>query len=385
MEKQAKSVLFLPFLQIPSGHHQAANAIIEGLMEKDEDIQCEKVDILSYSYGRMESLISSVYLKWIHAFPGIYNALYQNSVYKNLAEDKRFHLYEFLFLAFMRRLISERKPDLIVCTHALPAYMINLLKKRMVLDVPAINVYTDYFVHRFWGVQHIDYHFVPSEGVKNFLTQKGVSEKNIYITGIPVHSKLITHIPAPNDERSPSVSVLVAGGSMGAGGMEGLVSKICKTSANGLVRFYILCGKNQPLYEKLKRLNKQNIIPFPYISSMEEMNSLYDRIDAVITKPGGVTISECLHKRKPIFIYDALPGQERINLMQLKGLGLVFKLDKENIQGHILSVLQNQNEMDQYQSHITRFHQQLCTEKPSDILGALLKDQGKFQDSPAYS
>jgi processive 1,2-diacylglycerol beta-glucosyltransferase len=61
------------------------------------------------------------------------------------------------------------------------------------------------------------------------------------------------------------------------------------------------------------------------------MNDLYDQIDAILTKPGGVTISESLFKRKPIMIYDALPGQEEINLKQLKDLSLVFHLNKQKI------------------------------------------------------
>src|SRR4051794_25997033 len=125
MEKQTKTVLFLPFLQIPSGHHQVARALMDGIADRAPQILCEKVDILSYSYGKIENLISVIYLKWIHRFPKLYNFIYKISVFKNIEESKRYFLYESLFVFFMKRLIQERKPDLIVCTHALPAYMVN--------------------------------------------------------------------------------------------------------------------------------------------------------------------------------------------------------------------------------------------------------------------
>ena len=48
------------------------------------------------------------------------------------------------------------------------------------------------------------------------------------------------------------------------------------------------------------------------------MNELYSMADAIITKPGGVTISEALKKGLPIFIHSALPGQEEINLKLIK-------------------------------------------------------------------
>ncbi|GAC43319.1 UDP-N-acetylglucosamine:LPS N-acetylglucosamine transferase [Paenibacillus popilliae ATCC 14706] len=47
------------------------------------------------------------------------------------------------------------------------------------------------------------------------------------------------------------------------------------------------------------------------------MNDLYNQADAVLAKPGGVTVSECLYKKVPILVYHALPGQEEINLLHL--------------------------------------------------------------------
>jgi processive 1,2-diacylglycerol beta-glucosyltransferase len=63
MEKRTKSILFLPFLQIPSGHHQVANALIDGIVQLDPNIKCDKVDILAYSYGKIEKIVSRIYLK----------------------------------------------------------------------------------------------------------------------------------------------------------------------------------------------------------------------------------------------------------------------------------------------------------------------------------
>ena len=60
------------------------------------------------------------------------------------------------------------------------------------------------------------------------------------------------------------------------------------------------------------------------------MNKLYDQVDAIITKPGGVTVSEALRKRLPIFVHSTLPGQEQINLHVLKSQKLVFELDQKN-------------------------------------------------------
>lgn len=104
---------------------------------------------------------------------------------------------------------------------------------------------------------------------------------------------------------------MISGGNMGAGSIVRLVSRLRPT---GQVVYYVLCGKNIRLFEQIKQFNHPLIKAVPYLDSKEKMNALYDAVDAIISKPGGVTITECLWKRLPIFVYDALPGQEEFNL-----------------------------------------------------------------------
>ncbi|WP_404332551.1 glycosyltransferase [Mesobacillus maritimus] len=372
MKKKTKTVLFLPFLQIPSGHHHAANALMEGIHHHCPEIKCEKVDILSYSYGKTESLVSNIYLHWIQTLPSLYNAIYKMSVCKNREKPKQYRLYEVLFLSFMKRLVNEKTPDLIVCTHALPAYMLNYLKREIGLSIPVINVYTDYFIHRFWGIEEIDFHFVASQQMKQFLIKKGVEEERIFITGIPVHSKIRKSCVQPLQNKKNVPTVLIAGGNLGVGAIEELIQKVARLKPPYQLRFIVLCGKNQRLYEKLKSMGETNISPYSYINCMEKMNLLYDRVDAIITKPGGVTISECLFKRKPIFIYNALPGQEKVNLEELLDSGLVYQLDQERIQEQIVTVLQDTQRHRHYQNQVEKFHAQLHGKEPSKIIADLL-------------
>ncbi|MED3551995.1 MGDG synthase family glycosyltransferase [Cytobacillus praedii] len=374
MEKRMKTVLFLPFLQIPSGHHQTANALIDGIRQIDPSIKCEVIDILSFSYGKIEKIISHIYLKWIHLFPRLYNSIYLNSVYNNREKNKRYRLYEWLFMSFMMNLIKAKKPDLIVCTHALPAYMLNRLKKRNTIQIPIINVYTDYFIHRFWGLERIDYHFVPSYQMKVYLTLRGISDRNIFITGIPIHSKIKKQLQLPEYKQKQVSSVLISGGNLGVGGIEELLEELSDVNSPQPIQFFVLCGKNKKLYKKLKGLQNHFMIPYPYISCRKKMNNLYDQIDAILTKPGGVTISESLFKRKPIFIYDALPGQEEINLKYLKEAGLVFHLNKGNICEQILSILQDKDGINRYQLQVANFHSQIYSKEPSEIITNILMD-----------
>ncbi len=320
-------------------------------------------------------LFQTSILKWIQAFPGLYNWIYQSFVYKNVEKNKRYRLYELLFITFMKRLIKEKQPDLIICTHALPSYMLNYLKEKGELRTPVINVYTDYFIHRFWGIKHIDFHFVPSHHMKEFLKNKGVKEEQIFVTGIPIHKKIKKQEgQAVNISSPPSLSVLITGGNLGVGAIEDLIEKIGQEKN---IHFYVLCGKNEKLYQKLQTLQKDHIIPLTYINCRSKMNELYDQIDAIITKPGGVTVSESLFKRKPIFVYDALPGQEEINLQQLKQLGVIIHLNKwkdakNTIEEQLYMFFQNKNQVQQYQDCITEYYHHLIAKDPSQIIEELM-------------
>ncbi|WP_374016349.1 UDP-glucuronosyltransferase [Paenibacillus thiaminolyticus] len=310
----ATKVLLLPFLQIKMGHHQTADALVEHLTAIDPSIECEIIDILDYSYGRrVEGLVSSTYLKWIHFLPVTYSWMYRKNCGGQLHNKRRYRLYEMIFLKAMQKLIREKKPDCILCTHALPSYLLERLKYNGLLAIPVINVYTDFFVNDVWGRDGIDYHFVPDAHVKAWLTSRSVQAEHIFVTGIPLHPQFTASRPERTKANS-ECTVLITGGNLGAGVMKSMCRTIGKAEG---VRYIVLCGKNKALYRHLKKKNCPNIVPMPYIESRAEMNDLYNQADAILTKPGGVTISECLYKKVPIFVYHALPGQEEINLLRL--------------------------------------------------------------------
>ncbi|WP_080873410.1 glycosyltransferase [Oceanobacillus timonensis] len=129
---------------------------------------------------------------------------------------------------------------------------------------------------------------------------------------------------------------------MGAGSIQQLLQTL---NPSGSILYKVLCGKNEMLFQHIEHLNYPFIKPLPYLNSKEEMNQLYDEANAIITKPGGVTISECLWKRLPIFVFEALPGQEEFNLNYLKSQGLIFHLDiwnsTNNIENMITDILMN--------------------------------------------
>lgn len=366
-----KKVLFLPFLQISSGHHQVAEALIASINMSNSTVYCEKEDILTYSYGKIESIISFIYLNWIRYFPNTYNWLYKKSVYTHLNKSKNFRIYELLFLKAMIKLIKEKDPQLVICTHALPSYMVNKLKQQRIITIPVINVYTDFFIHKFWGIDHVNYHFVAHEEMSQYLQSKGIKKEKIFVTGIPIHYHFQSKVfdGCANNE----LKGLIMGGSLGVGNVENLLNSI---TADDPIKYLILCGKNKRLFQSIERLNLPNVKPLPYIHSREEMNHIYSNSHFVITKPGGVTISECIFKGLPVFIHHILPGQEEINYQHLVKLGVVFPLKDWHKNGslskQIQSYLMCKSTMDRFQQSCQTYKTGWDLDAPIKIISQIL-------------
>ncbi|ASN06444.1 MGDG synthase family glycosyltransferase [Virgibacillus necropolis] len=362
-------ILFMPLLQIPSGHHHVADSIKVQLNQSADDYHCEEVELLSYSYGNLETLISSAYLQWIHRLPRLYSQIYKYAAVKEKRTNKRFYLYEWLFLKKVQRLIEQTKPDLIICTHSLPSCIIQQLKKRNLWSGPVINVYTDYFINNLWGVDSINYHFVPSLDVKNELITRGIKAHQTFVTGIPI-DPLFRNV-TPTHKEANRFTVLVSGGNMGAGSIQKLLNRL---NPSGSILYKVLCGKNEILLHYIERLNHSHIKPLPYVSSKKEMNQLYDEADAIITKPGGVTVTESLWKKLPIFVYEALPGQEEINLHYLKSQGLIFDLQNSsatiNVEDKITDILING--LSQFNKRLDTFYDCVESNDVSKIIKTIL-------------
>jgi processive 1,2-diacylglycerol beta-glucosyltransferase len=358
-----KKILFLPLLQMQSGHHQVAEALMDLLKNHTDDFTFKKIDLLSYTNKSLEKVITNGYLNWIRYAPETYNLAYKSFFYVPPTKKNSFKWYEPLFLKKMEQLIAEEKPDLLVCTHGFPSYLLSKLKMKGKCDLPIINVYTDFFINSVWGREGIDYHLLPSQEVKAKLSRK-VLNQQLIVTGIPVHQEMTKTFT--RKKHTNRLKILLSGGNSGLGGILKLAEEL-KQSTN--LDFLILCGNNKKLYNEIHSWDLEHIKPLRYLSSRLEMNQLYEEVDAIISKPGGVTISEAIQKKLPIFVHSALPGQEKINLRYLKSQNLVFELNLTTpLESQLLSVLTDQKKMNGWEYAIDSYQQGMELEKPEKIV-----------------
>jgi processive 1,2-diacylglycerol beta-glucosyltransferase len=82
------------------------------------------------------------------------------------------------------------------------------------------------------------------------------------------------------------------------------------------------------------------------------MNELYEQMDIVLSKPGGITASECLRKEIPLCLLDALPGQQERNGKYLLEEKLAIKINLDDLENSLLLFLENEKERKEFQKKL---------------------------------
>ena len=86
-----------------------------------------------------------------------------------------------------------------------------------------------------------------------------------------------------------------------------------------------LAGRNADLLKRLQALAKRNpgrLFPLGFTTTVERVMTA---ADLVVTKPGGLSVSECLAKERPMLLVSPIPGQEERNADYLLEAGAAIK------------------------------------------------------------
>ena len=317
-----------------NGHFRAAEAVIEGIRIKEPAAEIIHLDFGDFLSKRFNTMAKNLYIEMIKHTPKLWGKFY----YKTAKLRPESMIQRFLkqlgrndFLKY----IQAFAPDLIVCTYPTISSILAQLRLEQILQVPVITVITDYTVHSHWVHPGVDRYMVGCQEVKESLVSWGIKAPCILVTGIPVSPKFEAEMDRGDIISklglNPDLTTfLVMGGAYG--GLKS-VRRICKTLADSLVpvQSIIVCGKNIKLYHSLGAVIEQAFNPVVRLGYVHNVEELMAVSDLIITKAGGLTVSEALTKRLPLVIYKAIPGQEEenANFVQRTGAGHVAGTEEE--------------------------------------------------------
>jgi processive 1,2-diacylglycerol beta-glucosyltransferase len=191
---------------------------------------------------------------------------------------------------------------------------------------------TDFYPHSYWIYEAIDKYAVASADAKDRLLANGVIADKVYISGIPIDIKFSRVIDKDliygklGLDRSKK-TVLVMGGSQGLGPIRRVVFSLDRICSD--MQMIVVSGTNNRLYNYLKRRIKKFNKPVALLGYVDNTDELMSIADMIVTKPGGLTVSEALSKSTPIVIVNPIPGQESKNTEFLIKQGAAVKASNE--------------------------------------------------------
>lgn len=116
------------------------------------------------------------------------------------------------------------------------------------------------------------------------------------------------------------------GGGQGLGPLQEAVKSLMRMSTH--LQMIVITGINRRLNQWLQKVaprSPKKIIFYDYVSNVDELMEISS---IIITKPGGMTTSECLAKGLPMVIVNPIPGQEMRNTDFLLEKGIAIRIDQ---------------------------------------------------------
>lgn len=310
-----------------NGHNKAAESIKEYLMNNYKDADVEIFDTLKYINPVLDKVVVGSYLKSVKNTPALYGKLYEYAENDDTVSNLSGFLNDILSVK-LRGLISRKNPDVVYCTHPFPVEMLSILKRKHKVDIPVVAILTDYAPHAFWFYNFIDAYVVPHEDFILEVREKGVPKDSIFPLGIPISNDFLKPVNKDSvlDELGFSkdkITLLLMGGGLGIGNLTSIYKELCFSTLD--IQIIICCGNNIKLKNQLECLKSRtlkNTVIFDYTNKVHELMSISD---ILISKPGGLTMSEALVKNIPIIITSTIPGQEEKNADYLINSGIAAK------------------------------------------------------------
>ena len=312
-----------------NGHNIAARAIKEHLDELGVDTVI-KDTYRDFSHG-MSTTIDKGYLLSTKYAPKLWGKAYSLAEERlELETDARFGTWgKLLVYKKLKRYVTENKFDVIIATHTAPAGFMTILKEDNVTDAKMYGVITDFTVHPFWEETNLDYYVTASKLLQNMMAKKGIYEEKILPFGIPVAKKFEQTIPKEAAREQLGLknkyTVFVIGGSMGFGAVKKHIRNLSSSKED--FQIVVVCGNNKKLKEDLLEMNtRKDMKVFGFVNNID---LIMDASDCILTKPGGLTVSEALAKNLPLILIDPIPGQEDRNRDFLLNAGFAISTSKK--------------------------------------------------------
>src|SRR5215207_8181028 len=241
-----------------AGHGRAAEAIEKAFKqaENGESSEVHHFDVLNYTNKVFRHLYSKAYIDLVNKLPEVPGWVYDklDKLWKN--ERRRLALDKLNTRPFVK-LLRDYQPDLIVCTHFLPAEIVSWLKAKERLASRQVIIVTDFDVHAMWLVHYYEHYFVVLEEARVYLEALGIPAAKITVSGIPIDPVFAIRkdkqaMRAKHGLALDRTTILLSAGGFGVGSVDALISSLLPLKHRAQI--VAICGRNEDLKKRLTRV-----------------------------------------------------------------------------------------------------------------------------------
>jgi len=317
---------------VGAGHASAARALAEAF-ERKQSGEVRVADIFDYGSQVFREMVTQSYLQLSGKAPLLWKMLYETTDTTDLElEALRYRLqgrFGRPLVSKFERFVRAYAPDVLICTHFLPVMLLSDLKVEGEWNTPLYCVITDYMIHNQWLNRGVDGYFVASDITRAAMIARGVPPAIVHVTGIPI--KLEIAEPKSAEElrarhRLPAGPPLITlfGGGIEPRRVRRMVTILLESAAPATVA--VVAGRSAELTDALADLSDGPQVQLRLLGKIDYVDDLVAASDLVITKSGGLIVSEVLARGAPMLIVDPIPGQEEWNADFVAGSGAGIQL-----------------------------------------------------------
>ena len=332
-----KRVLILS-ASVGSGHVKAADALARAMRARSDVDEVLSDDSLDHTNVLHKQFYSTLYKKLSAMLPEFLGWWYETSDDPWVADKGRL-LIDLPQALPLINLVREFKPDVILCTHFMPAGVISWLIANGKLDARLGVVITDFHFHAFWITRAFNWYFVAQEDDKIHMEALGLPADRIEVTGIPVEPEFGAPVDANavlerHGLQPGRPTLLVAGGALGMSPATAVVRQLLQLDRD--FQAIIVCGKNEEMLSEIVDLLKDRPADFRVFGYTKEMSDFMSVASILLSKPGGMTTAEAVACGLPMMILDPIGGQEERNADVLLEAGAAVKCTEVTLVAHKL-------------------------------------------------
>lgn len=335
MNKNLK--VFILFASYGEGHLQASKAL-QHAFGRNGISQVELIDLFAEAHPMINDITKYLYMKSFTVLPSLYGWIYYRT--KHMKPHTVFSdwLHSFGIRKLKERIQAE-SPDIVINTF--PFLVMQKLKEETGIDIPTYNVLTDFDLHERWVHPQIDKYYVATEDLKLQVEKLGIPSERINVSGMPLKESFSSRSDAAECYRKFGLdpkynTLLIMAGSYGI--MQGIHSICAKLAERKDTQIALVCGKNKFLLAYMQKVfaNHPHVYVYGFVHDICDLMAIST---CIVTKPGGITLSESLSSNLPILLYRPVPGQELDNARYLVSKGAAVIAHKPKALAYQLELL----------------------------------------------